>query len=546
MIRKNKDIILILFTLCFTVLVFAPIQIYLTNRDFFWFSIYNMGYFVIPYFVVGFLSLVLFMIFLRKVMLKIGNWFMVILSAISFSTYVQGNFILANYGQMDGKAIDWKNFRIEGIISVSVWLGIAIICIGCYLKMKNKIFSIFSNISLVMTAMQVVTIFVLMVTNNPFVIENVYTATNKNEYVYGEKENFVILLLDRFDSQVLVDILEKPDKEYDEILEDFTFYPDTLGMFPCTDLAIPHILSGIPYQNEETYGEYVSYAYAESPFLQRLDQEGYELGIYSNITLPHEIPSDTITSKIVNWDDGGVGVNSHKNLSIYMYKLVGFRYLPQPLKKYCWFYPDDIAANEKVVNSNEEEAYSWLNEEFYNNIDNISIGDKEKIFKFIHLDGTHEDFTFDRNFEEKGSTSIEEEGRGILLVVNEYLERLKEQNIFDNSVIVIMADHGHYGMQQSPLLMIKGKNEKHKFEIANKAVSYDSLQEIFEELLDGRLSKDIFLNEVKERKYYFYKYKFNLKYEHFASDIVEYSTKGSAHDEKKLLETGKIYRGIDN
>ena len=203
-----------------------------------------------------------------------------------------------------------------------------------------------------MTAMQVVTIFVLMVTNNPFVIENVYTATNKNEYVYGEKENFVILLLDRFDSQVLVDILEKPDKEYDEILEDFTFYPDTLGMFPCTDLAIPHILSGIPYQNEEIYGEYVSYAYAESPFLQRLDQEGYELGIYSNITLPHEIPSDTITSKIVNWDDGGVGVNSHKNLSIYMYKLVGFRYLPQPLKKYCWFYPDDIAANEKVVNSN--------------------------------------------------------------------------------------------------------------------------------------------------------------------------------------------------
>ena len=209
-----------------------------------------------------------------------------------------------------------------------------------------------------MTAMQVVTIFVLMVTNNPFVIENVYTATNKNEYVYGEKENFVILLLDRFDSQVLVDILEKPDKEYDEILEDFTFYPDTLGMFPCTDLAIPHILSGIPYQNEEIYGEYVSYAYAESPFLQRLDQEGYELGIYSNITLPHEIPSDTITSKIVNWDDGGVGVNSHKNLSIYMYKLVGFRYLPQPLKKYGWFYPDDIAANEKVVNSNEEEAYS--------------------------------------------------------------------------------------------------------------------------------------------------------------------------------------------
>lgn len=547
-IRRNADIIITIFTLCFTIMVFAPLEIFLSNRDFFWFSIYNMTYFIVPYFIMAFLGIFLCMMLIRKLMPKASNWILVILVSISISLYIQGNFILADYGQLDGKPIEWRNYKIEGIISVSVWIVIIALCIFLYYWKRNAVFGIFKAISMGITAVQIITIVTLMITNNPFVIENVYTATNKEEYAYGQKENYIILLLDRFDSQALLNILEEPDRDYNKILENFTFYPDTVGMFPCTDLAIPYILSGIPYQNAETYGEYVSYAYAQSPFLQRLDSEDYELGIYSNITLPHEIPADTVTTRIVNWYNGGVGVNSHKNLSVYMYKLAGFRYLPQPLKKYCWFYPDDIAANEKKVSSDEVEAYSWLNKEFYEKIEDISKTDKEKVFKLIHLDGTHEGFTFDRNFEERENvaTSIEEEGRGVLLIVDTYLARLKELGIFDNSVIIIMADHGHYGMQQSPILLVKGKNEKHEFAIEKKAVSYEDLQDAFGDLLDGKNSKEIFLNEPINRKYYYYRYKFDLKYEDYASDIVEYSTQGVAQDDSMLVETGIVYKGVEH
>ena len=48
-----------------------------------------------------------------------------------------------------------------------------------------------------------------------------------------------------------------------------------------------------------------------------------------------------------------------------------------------------------------------------------------------------------------------------------YLEKLKKADSYDNSVIIIMSDHGYdeegteeYG-RQNPLLMIKGRNEHH-------------------------------------------------------------------------------------
>lgn len=247
---------------------------------------------------------------------------------------------------------------------------------------------------------------------------------------------------------------------------------------------------------------------------------------------------------MVNWEDGNVGVNSHKNLSIYMYKLVGFRYLPQFLKQYCWFYPDDIAANEKIVQSDEANSYNWLNINFFNQINKIVKDESvDNCFKLIHIEGTHEDFTVNRFLEEEEQTSITEEGRGVMLLVDEYLKKLKMEGIYDNAIIMIMADHGHYGKKQSPLLLVKGLGEKHEFQINERAVSYSELCEAYKLLLNGTSSSNLFEQNVKSRKYYFYKYKFKLEYEHFATDIIEYESQGEAHDAEALYETGVVYKG---
>ena len=59
--------------------------------------------------------------------------------------------------------------------------------------------------------------------------------------------------------------------------------------------------------------------------------------------------------------------------------------------------------------------------------------------------------------------------------------------------------------------MILAQDKEQVFTIDDGEIIFnEDGQEIFEELLDGRLSKDIFLNEVKERKYYFYKYFFTI------------------------------------
>ena len=124
-----------------------------------------------------------------------------------------------------------------------------------------------------------------------------------------------------------------------------------------------------------------------------------------------------------------------------------------------------------------------------------------------------------------------------------YLDKLKKAGAYDNTVLIIMADHGYqegdvaWG-RQCPILLIKGFDEKHDvLQRSNAPIAHEDLQQAYVRLLDGAQGSEVFdwkEGDVRERRFLFYKY---LHDDH----MEEYIQKGEASDLNTLLPTGREF-----
>ena len=92
------------------------------------------------------------------------------LAALLFGTglalYIQGNFINADYGILDGRQIDWSKYSAIGAINIIIWVPLIIIpVVLTYLKPKMAS-NIFRFLSLGLVGVQVLTLIPLFISIN--------------------------------------------------------------------------------------------------------------------------------------------------------------------------------------------------------------------------------------------------------------------------------------------------------------------------------------------------------------------------------------------
>lgn len=131
-----------------------------------------------------------------------------------------------------------------------------------------------------------------------------------------------------------------------------------------------------------------------------------------------------------------------------------------------------------------------------------------------------------------------------MTIVDAYLQKLKDAGVYDNSTIIVMADHG-YGYYRTtpflgranPLFAVKGKGEHHEMEINEAPVSFEDLQEAYPKLMDGAAGGEIFdhhAGEDRPRRVVIYHYG---EEEH----MEEYYQMGTAGDCDTMVPTGIEY-----
>lgn len=534
--QKAKYVVGPALLLAITFGICGPIQLYLMNITELWFSVFDIVWICIL------MGVILFGITTGVGLLlpdRLCKLYSALLFGISLGLFLQGNFVTTDYGVLDGRTIDWSQYGVTAVLNTAMWVG----CIAVPLLVQvfkpaiaEKIIPI---LSICIVAMQVLTVGILAATTNYASRNTGGYLSDRGLYDVSSDSNVIVFILDTFDQEYFREILET-DPDFLEPLDGFTYFDNVTGMYPTTKGALPYILTGQIYENEQPYAEYVAEAYQNTSYYDDLTQAGYEVGLYSS---PIFVPP-TASDDVVNYEQAELGVSSYGGLAGTLYKFVAFRYFPHMLKENFWFYSGEFDQWQQASGRDPSVGvYSEKNIEFYQGLQSqgLNLVTDRNIYHLIHLFGVHPPYTLNENVEEveDGSANYRMTAMGVLNIVYEYIRQMKELEIYENATIVLMADHGATaeGRISNPLLLIKQPQATGPIAINEAPVCQgDYMATIMENLglnqndKYGRSAFDIQEGESRERHYYYYTWDGNWDTQYLPS-MVEYSIDADSNDE---------------
>ena len=530
---------IIAFVSGFMFFFYEPLILYATNRDDFWFDLYIMIKPTIVLFliyVVLMSAVVLEVYYINKKFFK-GKKIYEILISIAFALlvafYIQGNFFSGGLPSLDGSKIEWKNYHVESAISAVIFI---LPLVATFIVMKKyefeKYAKVYSFISIAICIMLSSSLLTTAMANDISAKKGMYlAASEKNLNSTSENKNLYIFLLDAVDSKIFEDTLKKDGEE--DLFEDFTYYPDTVCAYPFTRDSIPFILSGVWNENETDFNDYFNSAMDKSSLIDKLSEDKYNINLYDD-----EFSWNTEKASVVDNFYNTTGINTARYYSNII-KYISFKYFPYFLKQ-CSSIEEMDFNNCKV--KSEDGTFIWSNKTFYENMKtNRSLKKiKDNYFSYIHLEGGHVEFNLDKDLNYVENGTYEQKLEACITITKEFINRLKENDAYDNSAIVILADHGYnsgyFKGRQNPILYIKGINEHHDKITSDIPVSYDDLQDAYIQLIEGKKSEDLFKNIDRNRKRRFILYEYGKE-----DNMTEYEQIEKADNIDTLIPTGREF-----
>lgn len=541
--KNRKELIpgiIVSFAFAFMVCIYAPLELYFNNVFDFWFDVYTL----LPMLLILFLGVGVVLSGIQWIMFSVSKKVYDIGLLISFGiyiiSYIQGNFLVGNLPVLDGSEVDWELLKAGRIESLVLWCVVFLIVIFIYKKWGKVLFvNMVQLVCICMTLMLLVTGVSISNTKNGLMHKPSYCMTYKNILQMSKDTNYIILVLDTIDGKRCTEILEeRPD--LCNVFSDFTYYSNTMGGYPFTKFSIPYIISGIRFENERDELDYFENAYVGSPILNKLAQKQFLIGMYGADTPLNE-------DYLGNFENVIAKNGSISTPFVFMLdqlKLAGLRYAPFDLKKLCVFNPGEFGSMRVVAGADDIFDFTNSNKIFYDKLQNESIKTiAYRCFKFIHLEGAHVPLRYNKDMEIVEQCTYDESVEGCIKLVDTYLNKLKNSGVYDNSVIIVMSDHGYesdykdWHGRQDPVLFVKGINEHHEFNVSKAPVSYDDLQVAYERLMNGNSSTDIFdckEGDVRERRYLWH----DLD---GTETMIEYIQTGWAWDDETMYPTGNEY-----
>lgn len=536
----KKMIFFLSFSMAFMLLIYAPLELYFTNISEWWYDIYFLLPVLIVLFLVAIVTSVIILFIIRKIFPRLCDYIIGLYFVIFICLYIQGNYLAGGLPIFDGRTIEWSEYPVDRWLSIIMWLGVASIAIivSRREKIKKYLSKIVINGCLFITGILAVTILVLGISSNGFSKKLNIGATAHDLFEMSSDTNFVILVLDCIDAGDFSKIIRE-NPQYKDCFTDFTYYENTMGAYGYTKHSVPFIISGDWYENDEEFEDYVVNACTESPLITELRQQNWDMGLYDNDLLVQD-------ERFLQYDNvmyNQYGTVSYGTFVLWEVKMVCYKYAPFDLKRFFVMDPVHFASLIKPAESEEVFFFADSNKRFYRDIQNKDISKVEnRKFKFIHLDGAHADWDLNEKVEVSSSATYESEIEASIVITDAYLNKLKEANVYNNSVIIIMSDHGYKWEDalhhQNPILLVKGIDEVHNFRISNSPISYTDLQGAYQNLLQGKIGDEIFdVDEGKsrERRYLFYD---NDITDEIMYEYVQY---GEANDWNTFKPTGKEY-----
>lgn len=530
----------------FTLVFFSPIEVFLGNPSDFKISI---NVIVILLGLVALVSTVIFSLLASLLPIKALKILNLTILATTLCYYIQSLFLNGSLIALDGEELILSTST--KVINLLIWVLIFGLVFAAWLILKKckkeKLF-------ITATKYVAVVLFVMQLTGFLSLFLSYDRVENENKSLYYSSEgrfevsnekNVVYFVIDYCDSSIVEETL-KEDPDLFKGLEGFTYYPDNIYTHCRTFPALTYLLSGEKCYYDLPTTEYLNTSFADNEFMGAIDDLNTDVRIYTNPiytgTAVREY-ADNYKSSVSN------SLSDVKKLELIKeaLKISGFRGMPY-IAKERFAYDSDVI-NDKCIIKHDDYAPITHDFEFYNSIKSTKISINEEYspaFRFYHLYGSHPGAKINENVETVSRATLPQALRGDMKIIKEYINQLKELGVYDNTTIIITADHGipttDIVRPQTCLLLVKeaGADTSAPLKTSNAQVSHDDLFPTIIKALGGDYKQfGESIDEIKEnvnRKRYHY----HTAIEKTADTLLtEYVIEGDGRNIENYKATGQ-------
>ncbi len=392
-----------------------------------------------------------------------------VIAAVCVCTLLQEVLLNRNLPSADGSLIDWSIYDKCMLVSTVVWLVViaAFVAFALIRPLWSRVAAVAA--CLVICLAQGVGLGALAgryaeALSRPTVTEEGLTSVSS-------KSNVIVFVLDMFDTKDMDDVMAAYPDAADE-LDGFTWYHNSVGSMIPTRYGIPFIVTGHDFDpSSSTFDtQQLESWFSDRNLLNVANDQGYSVGVYS----------DSVTYGLNALEGKTINVHTVEPFFADFFacaKALGgcglYRDLPYPLKPIFWFTTDQL--NDAVVPTDartpENTPYvlddAELHREFSQPVIKADDTAEAGAYRIIHCQGSHWPYIMDQNgntvqVDQSDHASLVNQARGSLSIVEEYIRQLKDLGVYDQSTIVITADHGvwpwnHARLNKttSPILLVK-------------------------------------------------------------------------------------------
>lgn len=444
--------------LIFTFAIYMPSSLFISNIDDF-----ALDYIKIVPLIALVSVAVLVIVYIIGLIIPLKRLFysyVLLVFSLALGFYIQGNFLNPAFNSLNGKEIAWSEYKINGIISIIAWILVFVVPQVVYAIKENIMSLIVKWGSLFVTAMQLVSLVVLLLTTHK-VVSNDFAVTKNGEFELSSKNNTIMFVVDTLDASWFEDML-LPNEEYKKSLKDFTYFDDAVAGGAPTVLGIPTLLTGkIDMDASRDTSEYYKDAYESSSLFADMQKSNCNVKLFTEFYYLDYCDKNSVDN--LKMEQKYV-ISSRRGFMECLYKFVSFYAMPQFLKQNFWLYSGEF--NQYItLEDNTSNLYKLDDAQFYQDFKEkgLTTQNDKDTFVMYHLNGAHSTYVMDENAQAVPSDSIgvDSQIRGIFKIIKEYMDELKAKGIYDSSTIIITADHGGIDLYSNPAILVKERNANH-------------------------------------------------------------------------------------
>lgn len=457
-------------TLFFMLSIYLPSETYINNFYDYEFAYQSFIFQKIKEFMLYSIVLSIVMAFLKENIFRIVT---AVFFAIDISVYLQYMFFNKNLIMLNGETMNWDDYKVSSVVSLLLWALSLALSVLFSMKFHHFFDKIKVKVPVIIGLIQFLSLAVMIIIGgrNLFTIKvDSMFMSGDEQYTVSSEDNIILFILDATDNSYFDELYNERPEVFDGF-EDFTLYNNTCSVFDSTPTSISQMLTGSEFNVDLPGEEWYNQAWngdKSIEFFKRFHDanyivNGYSIECDSNERLEGKI--DNYKSFDADKDYNNVKLD-RKGLSYDFTKLALYRALPFMFKRFVGMEHVDFNGRLDIVGKSD-----YYNNDFDKNL-NLKLSENGKNYFIIqHLYGTHPPV----------NDAIEETVY-LLKILRKYISQLKALGVYDNSSIIITADHGKHNNSTpqeaaTPVFMIKNKGSNNlEMKISCAPIYHEDIQ----------------------------------------------------------------------